>query len=170
MWIRFKQLAARPEQVQRVNDPRQEIIFRGTVDDGLVDVRHREIIRKLTEVCPDCGKHLPFVIAWEKYGVTFDAQGVEQEPSLPGLVEDAPPMTVGHTTPTQTPMHTGTDGGVDLSQPPRSISSLTGPEEAAPPRPTTTSVTTWKEPAAPPRGIGGGARGHRAPVKKGTQR
>lgn len=77
-WIRYLKLAAHLDGVHRVSNPYQEILFDAAKNNGLVDVRNEAMIQKLLRT----GR---YEIALERYGVRFDAQGVQF------IDEDAPP-------------------------------------------------------------------------------
>lgn len=90
-WVRFKRLGLMIEGVHRVPDHYQDILFDRSVNDGLVDVRHKLSLERLL-------RHGDYEIALERYGVVYDDKGIEQEASIAGVVVENTPELEGTTT------------------------------------------------------------------------
>ncbi len=71
-WVRYKRLNYHPEHVHRVSNSHQDVLFDEQVNEGLVDIKHLALLDRLLRT----GE---YVIALEKYGVVFDAHGVQVE-------------------------------------------------------------------------------------------
>lgn len=87
-WIRYKKLHAKPEGVHRISNRYEEVLFDVKKDDGLVDIKRKQLIDYLIRTGD-------YEVALERYGIEYDADGFEKEIHVSGVVEESETQEAG---------------------------------------------------------------------------